>query len=585
MVQKVQKKWLAILCCLIFTGSVSGIENTSDEELERGITLLKENKTEDAEKVFLSLSKENVADAYHYLGCIYIQKKNDLAKGVMYHKQASELGNLNSRFIYATALSEGYGCKQNIPLAIKLFKDIALQTEYPPAYYHAGRLMFILDPSPKEDHESINFLKKAASPNENASEPKGIKIAQLLLGVYYMERKNSEKAYFYLEAAAEQQVPEAWRKLGVMYSSGMGISKPDFEWAKLCFLAEERLTHSGKAAYNIGIIEGNLGNLEEALKWMKIAEKRKFTDATVFLNDKEEHKRIISLKKEKKKQKNLLQKNYDNYFNAVNKMMGTDARKVIEEVRELPNINKNLKMVRLPQPEKIRMSGWIYDPEALEQELGEKLWTGRLGFKQFITEQFKNEPLQKNLIPPNPTIRKINAAYVESLEKALEKSIFKKLSKTESENLIKLIDPEQINEQAENKTWKLNNCLYFNIFSDFSGNWQVRYYQFFMKIKDETFFIAQFGTPPTPEDADMILGVSQFNDDCINNLGVKYAMGEMDIVTRNDSEAEKFFKKTETNKHAVGTYNLAIFYQERGKKDLAEKYFNLAKEYSKEKKK
>ena len=106
-----------------------------------------------------------------------------------------------------------------------------------------------------------------------------------------------------------------------------------------------------------------------------------------------------------------------------------------------------------------------------------------------------------------------------------------------------------------------------------------------MKIKDETFFIAQFGTPPTPEDADMILGVSQFNDDCINNLGVKYAMGEMDIVTRNDSEAENFFKKTEKNKHAVGTYNLAIFYQERGKKDLAEKYFNLAKEYSKEKKK
>ena len=583
MVQKIQKKWRALLCCLIFTGSVSGIDNTINKELERGILLLKENKTEDAEKVFQSLSKKNVADAYHYLGRIYLQQKNDLNKGISYHKKASELGNLDSRFIYAAALSEGYGFKQDIPQAIKLFKDIAVRTGYPQAYYHAGRLMLVLEPNPKEDHESIKFLKKAASPDEKAEELKGIKFAQLLLGVYYLDRKNSEKAYFYLEAAAEQKVHEAWRKLGVMYSKGMGISKPDFEWAKLCFLAEERLTHSGEAAYNIGITEGYLGNLDEALKWMKTAEKRKYAEATIFLNDKDEHKRIASLKKEKKNQGNSLQKHIQSHLEASDKMLGTNAREVLAEIKKLPKIKKDLKMIRLPQPEKIRMSGWIYDHQAVEQKLSKELWTGRMGFQQLVTDEFKQEPLQSNLVAPNPTIRYINATYVEELEKALNKSIFKKLSQKETDTLIKKIEPFQVNENAENKTWKLNDSLYFNIFSDFSGRWQMRYYQFIMKNGDKVFFIAQFGNPPAQEDADMILGVSRFDNDCINNLAVKYASGEMDIVERNDDEAEELFKLLEQHKHAIGTYNLAIFYQQRGKNELAEKYFKLAKEYSKNK--
>ena len=58
----------------------------------------------------------------------------------------------------------------------------------------------------------------------------------------------------------------------------------------------------------------------------------------------------------------------------------------------------------------------------------------------------------------------------------------------------------------------------------------------------------------------------------------------MDIIERNDDEAEELFKLLEQHKNAVGTYNLAVFYQQRGKNDLAEKYFKLAKEYSKNEK-
>ena len=124
--------------------------------------------------------------------------------------------------------------------------------------------------------------------------------------------------------------------------------------------------------------------------------------------------------------------------------------------------------------------------------------------------------------------------------------------------------------------WKINDRLYVNINIDSSRQWKIQRYQFFIKLKDNTFFAADFPEPPCDEDAAMIAGIMQGDLACLNNLAIKYEKGDMDIIFKADSKAEEIFKYLIEQNYSPAAYNLAVYYKKRGKDNDAAKYFKLA---------
>lgn len=576
------KRWKTLLFGLVLTCGVSVI--ASETKLQQGIRLINENKLKEAEKILLPLVKENNAEACYRMGLLYVQKKGDLKQGAFYLKKSTELGNQNAKYMYALMLSEGYGTAQNIPEAVKLLKEIADKTGDQDSCYQAGRLIILLEPGEKGLNEALVYLEKAARPDKKNVAKKGNKTAQLLAGVIHLDRKNYEKAYFYLEAAAEQDVPEAWRKLGTMYHNGFGIGEKNYKWAKLCFLAEYRLSLNEECAFNIGVLESEQANLEEALKWMKIAAAKKYKTAEAFLKDKNIQAKIAALKARKEKPEEPLGVNFKGYFNLIERHFGTKARKTLDQTLQRKEIQKKGKMIRMPQPENLRMSGWIFEKEKAVAKLHEQLIKNRDGIYCLFSEEFSKQPLQKNLAALNPSIRWINSNYEDAFLKVMNKSIYQKMSQKETDSIIKKMNPAQLGTDKKNQLWKIGGKLHFNVCTDYNGRWQLRYYQFIIVGKTGVFQLASFETPPSAEEADMIYGVSQTNLDSLNNLGIYFARSMESGLNGNTEDAELLFQTLMQKKHYAGTYNLGVLYQEQGKKELAEKYFKLAEEFKKQKK-
>lgn len=576
------KRWKALLCGIVLASCALGTAN--ETELQRGIKLLKENKLKEAEQVLLPLTNKNNANACYELGTYYIQKMGNLEKGVSYLKKSSDLGNLNAKYFYALMLSEGYGTKKNIPEAIKLLRVVADLSEDQDACFQAGRLMLLLEPDQQGLQEALGYMEKAARPNPKAEKKEGNKIAQLMAGMIYMDMGNYKKAFFYLEASAEQNCYEAWRKLGVMYHKGTGIKEPNLEWAKYCYLAEYRISGDPECAFNIGVLESERGDLDEAMKWMKIAADKKYKQAADFLKDKEVQKIVLKIKKQIPAPKDPLGENLDFYFSMLSKHFGKDGEKALNIAGSRPKAPKKDKMIRLPHPENIRMSGWIYDKEKTLQMMHKQLIRKRDGFYCPISDEFKKQPLEKNLEVLNPAIRWINSNYEEAIVSALSKSIYPRIPQKETDAIIKKMDPEQVGSNRENKMWKITDKVYFNIYTDFDGRWHLRYYQFIVVGKKDVFLLATFDTPPSTYEADTIFGIANTNLDCLNNYGVLVARKSKSNLMQNGEEIEVVFQTLAENKHYEGTYNLAVFYEETGKKELAEIYYKLAEKLKKEKK-
>ena len=98
----------------------------------------------------------------------------------------------------------------------------------------------------------------------------GFAEAQFLYGVYCKEKlKDDKTAYRYLELAAKQNHRNAWIYLGNCYFDRKEEHHSYLLWAKLCYMAAERITPDAETEFLIGILEGIYGNLDEFKKWMK----------------------------------------------------------------------------------------------------------------------------------------------------------------------------------------------------------------------------------------------------------------------------------------------------------------------------
>ena len=413
----------------------------------------------------------------------------------------------------------------------------------------------------------------------------GFAEAQFLYGVYCKEKlKDDKTAYRYLELAAKQNHRNAWIYLGKCYFDRKEEHHSYLLWAKLCYMAAERISPDAETEFRIGLLEGFSGNLDEYKKWMKLAADKGDVKASEMLENKDFYAEIVAIREKRAKQRNpdSLKQAIDSHHEKIRQITGTTGPEVLAQLAGRPAVSKISKMIKLPQPAGITLPNWNYNSQATEALIADNLMADREGDMRWMSDEFKQQPIWENLLYPNPTIRAINFTHESELTKSLDKSGFKRCSKEETKRLIKpFMDSDMPKDfYDDDVVWSLGNNLYFRIHTDTSGRWMLRDYQFFLHKNGKTIGVETFPNPPDVTDAALIAGIIQNNSACWNNLGVKYADGEMDQVFSCDDEAEEIFKELVKRRHAVGTYNLAVFYQNRGKKEEAKKYFALAEEFA-----
>ena len=413
----------------------------------------------------------------------------------------------------------------------------------------------------------------------------GFAEAQFLYGVHCKEKlKDDKNAYRYLELAAKQNHRNAWIYLGKCYFDRKEEHHSYLLWAKLCYMAAERISPDAETEFRIGLFEGFSGNLDEYKKWLKLAADKGDVKASEILENKDFYAEIVAIREKRAKQRNpdSLKQAIDSHHEKIRQITGTTGPEVLAQLAGRPAVSKISKMIKLPQPAGITLPNWNYNSQATEALIADNLMADREGDMRWMSDEFKQQPIWENLLYPNPTIRAINFTHESELTKSLDKSGFKRCSKEETKRLIKpFMDSDMPKDfYDDDVVWNLGNNLYFRIHTDTSGRWMLRDYQFFLHKNGKTIGVETFPNPPDVTDAALIAGIIQNNSACWNNLGVKYADGEMDQVFSCDDEAEEIFKELVKRRHAVGTYNLAVFYQNRGKKEEAKKYFALAEEFA-----
>ncbi len=408
--------------------------------------------------------------------------------------------------------------------------------------------------------------------------------ALLSAGIANMELKKYGQAYTWLEKAARAGEHGAWEKLADLYEAGNGIDAPNPRWACLCCKAAYGQAPSPRLEYRIALTAARSGDRKEAEKWMKKAAAGNYVPAQKFLADPTGFGKLCPKAAGQKPKGGALRGAVDSHFKLERKILGTDARAVLEELGKLPEITGKESMLLLPQPPDLYLTSWCFRKEAVSEMISKSLFLSRDGDERWFDDTFEKEPLQENLYYPNPTIRTINDTYEKELRKALARSKFKPCSGEFTQKLVKRLAPEMIGRQLENDLWQIENNLFFHIHRNFQGRWQLRTYSFIGRIGEKYVVLCSFDTPPGKEEADMAAGLLARNESCLNNFAVKLAEGEMNSIFRQDDEAEAVFKMLIERRNPVAAYNLAVLCRNRNQKDLAAKYLALAKEFAAEKK-
>ena len=425
-------------------------------------------------------------------------------------------------------------------------------------------------------------IEMAAPPEEESGK---FAEAQFKYGVYCREKlKKGETAYYYLELAAKQNHREAWIYLAECYFARNQEHHSYLLWSKLCLMAAERLKAEAEVELKIALVEAFSGNLKEFKHWAELAAAKGSKKAAELLENPKVYARIKAVNKELEAQKkpDALRNSIDAHFRKVKEKTGTTGPELLDELAGRPAVSQISRMIRLPLPKGIGVPRWNYDPEATDEFIAGKLMADRMGDMRWISEEFIKQPLWENLLYPNPTIRAINMTREEQLTTYLNKSSFRLCSKAETQRLIKFLrDPDMPAGYYDgNKVWDLGGNLYFRIHTDTEGAWRLRDYQFFTIREGKAFDLVTFANPPGAAEAALAAGICRNDESCLNNLAVKYADGEMDQVFRCDDEAEVLLKALAARRHAVGTYNLAVFYQNRKNNANARKYFDLAAQFA-----
>ena len=384
------------------------------------------------------------------------------------------------------------------------------------------------------------------------------------------KRKKYRQAYPLLEKAAAGGSARAWSCLGKLYFQGCGISEKNLPWAELCFLASERIKKDPQNAWYLGQIRFESGDIANARKYLQLAAKQNHREAAKFLQEINSGKRRPPQKKVVRK--TSISEAYSSSLASMQKFFNT----------QLPGVNSgtesDLKMIRLPYPENIRIKGWDFSFEEMENKIAAQLISDREGNTRLKYEEFEKCPIEENLAAINPTIRYINAQGVDAMFEAMQKTKFKQCSKVDLNKFLSLTGSKEAinNENYEHNLWQLRDDLYFLYEGDFTGRWQVRSYSFFRKIGSKFHKVTSFGAPPDAEDAVMTEGIIRKDPICLLNYAVRIEENDLEQFESDSETAVEILTVLDAMGNPAATYNLGIFHLKNGDRKKAEKYFNAA---------
>lgn len=570
---------LGATCALLFTFSASGAENTAmpteKKHFDKVLELIKKNQFSDAQKIIEPQVQKQIPEALFLQGIIEFERGR-AADAYKLFKQASDLGHLTARLRAANMLKEGTGIEKDYQQAFKLFKTVADATADPTACFGTALMLINGEGTGIDVNTAEKYLITAADPEIEKSDLKHTQaMSQLLLALLYKEKAEQDssfysKMYYYLELSAARNNSDAWYNLGVNYYQAVGLDNSDIERARLCFLAAERITPAARTEYNLGIVYWHYGNKDESFRWMKLAAEKGDESAKQFLQEPPEFRTP-----QKEQQQDVLTAVTNKHFeNLSNLLAGTNGKSEKNQ-----RLSAAANMILLPMDNIDMLEGWDFDFSKHQQKITESVTADRKGEMRWMSDEYKDQPLEDNLLYVNPTIRHINDLHEQAMLAALKKSKFTPCSPQESKKLQQQLFPEANPETAKCNFWKIRKDLYFNLFADFLGRWQMRYYQFIninQAGKPEIFF--SFSTPPDKTAAALINGILTGNAAAMNNFAVMSLSQTLSGERSDDDTVEVLLQTATESGLAAAAYNAGVFYKERGKADLAKKYFERAHE-------
>ncbi|MBR7107175.1 MAG: sel1 repeat family protein [Lentisphaeria bacterium] len=558
-------------------------EQKSDPEHEEIRKLFRDKKFDEAELRLLKLLDKGELWVHSMLGNIYCQQ-GKFSQAYPHCLKAAGAGDIVGSICMGWMKFTGRGCPKDLTAAFRYFKYAADNSDDPFSKYRVGKMLLAGEGCRADVPQGLDYLYSiAGKEDDDNGKVTGYAPAQLLLGLFFSKIEHFDKAYIYLEKAAEQNEVEAWRKLGRLYLYGRGLDKSNYLWSKLCFLAAVKLQPDAQTEWDLGYACLMNEDYEEALHWYRSAAAKGCTEAITALAEKRFLRKIQQGIADKKNNSSAVSGNgalnnsVAGYFAASKKHFGTSAKEVMAQLSGGSVVDEKKPMIKIPVSPEFYIKGWNFSREAVEKKIASRLITDRDGGQRLMYDEFKNQPLMKNLAYPNPTIRWINATYEEAIDEALKKMPFRKCSPAENKKLGILVEPKIQSEEVEHLFWQLRDDLYFHIFLDRSGRWEMRSYSFVVIKDSKCFKLLSLNSPPNADEAAMAVGMMRRDPVSLNNYAVMSENDEIGFFGGDEEEITAILEQLSDGGHFFGAYNLAVFYQNRKKDEQAKKYFALAK--------
>lgn len=269
------------------------LEITPDSQMEVAISYYEQAEYDKAKEIFLELAIKKNSKAMNYL-----VKLSDDKDAFKWSKESAELGNAEGQYNLGFSFLRGRGTEKDKEKCIMWLTKSALQG-YAEAQYLLGNCYYEGEDVEEDIDKAEEWLKLAANQEHieamrtlrvlyetvedkedwnEKSDYWALRIAELreadeydyyLAGLVYKSRKNYEKAFEWIQKAAEKGHQYAMDSLACFYESGRGVIQNDkkaLEWYKkaaatglqcakrhlaLCYLHGKGTTRDYKQAFEI----------------------------------------------------------------------------------------------------------------------------------------------------------------------------------------------------------------------------------------------------------------------------------------------------------------------------------------------
>lgn len=230
----------------------------------------------------IKLAEDGDVDAQLKLGNYYFYGQHGLTidydKSIKWWTLAANNGNAKAQNNLASCYAEGRGVTTNQEKALMWFEKAAVQGSLEAIFnlgkgYLLGHTVFDKDVS-----RGFLYMKEAAE--------KGLAEAQFMLGSLYHDgvgcKLDLNESIRWLDKAVQQDHKKATTMLGDMLYRFRGHNRADFERA-ICLLSKTANEGDSYAQQQLGEIHLRMGQIEESVKWFKIASEQNEPKALLFM--------------------------------------------------------------------------------------------------------------------------------------------------------------------------------------------------------------------------------------------------------------------------------------------------------------